>query len=58
MILSNFDKFIRLVGIKPPINLFKTCYQLVVGFDGGNDFRVCVRKVKTGNEEVIVLLVD
>lgn len=37
MIMSVFDKFCRLVRIKPTINVFRSCYHLIVGISGGNN---------------------
>ena len=34
--LSTFDKCCRLIGNKPIVNVFRNCYHLVVGTDGGN----------------------
>jgi hypothetical protein len=35
--MSVFDKFCRLVRIKPTINVFRSCYHLIVGTSGGNN---------------------
>jgi len=35
--LSPYDKFSRLVKIKPIVNVFENCYHLVVDTDGGNN---------------------
>ena len=32
-----FDKFFKLVGIKPTLNIVKTGYHLVTRTNGGND---------------------
>jgi len=37
IILFVFDKFFRLVKIKPIVNVFRTCYHLVIGTNNGND---------------------
>lgn len=36
IIVSSFEKFCRTGGLKPTINIFKICYQLVTNTDGGN----------------------
>lgn len=36
-ILSLFEKFYRLFGLKPTVHILKNRYQLVVGIDDGND---------------------
>jgi hypothetical protein len=35
--LATFDKFPRLVGIEPTINIFRTCYHMVADINSGND---------------------
>lgn len=37
IILSAFDKFLRLVGLKPIVNIFRTCYNLIGGTDNDNN---------------------
>lgn len=37
IILIAFDKFFKLVGIKPTLKLIKTYYHLVTRTNGGND---------------------
>lgn len=32
-----FDKFCRLIRIKPTINVFKSCYHLIVGTSSSNN---------------------
>ena len=39
MLVSAFEKFYRMVGLEPTMNVFRSCYHLVASSDGGIDVR-------------------
>jgi hypothetical protein len=51
-IMSFFEKFCRMVGLEPTINVSKIYHQLVTSTDGGNYCRCDVR----GADELFMLL--
>jgi len=36
-ILSSFEKFCKIIRLEPTVNIFKSCYQFIVGIDDDND---------------------